>query len=102
MFLTSDACISGFKMIIDMDFDARGNLYVLQHATGDVQQGGPGVVIRVAPDMTKSDACAQYAAGRGPCLAGQRTDEADLGGRRARRRALYLQPRQHRRHWTSH
>ena len=63
VFLTSDACISGFKMIIDMDFDARGNLYVLQHATGDVQQGGPGVLIRVAPDMTKSDACSQYAAG---------------------------------------
>jgi hypothetical protein len=63
VFLTSDACLSGFKMIIDLDFDAQGNLYVLQHATGAVQQGGPGVLIRVAPDMTKSGACAQYAAG---------------------------------------
>jgi hypothetical protein len=63
VFLTSDACISGFKMIIDMDFDAQGNLYVLQHATGATGQGGPGVLIRVAPDMTKSDACSQYAHG---------------------------------------
>jgi hypothetical protein len=61
--LTSDACIGGFKMIIDMDFDSQGNLYVLQHATGATQQGGPGVLIRVAPDTTKSDACSQYAAG---------------------------------------
>jgi len=63
LFLTSDACISGFKMIVDMDFDAQGNLYVLQHATGALQQPLPGVLIRVAPDMTKSDACSQYAAG---------------------------------------
>ena len=63
VFLTSDACIGGFKMIIDMDFDAQGNLYVLQHATGAVQQPLPGVLIRVAPATTKADVCSQYAAG---------------------------------------
>ena len=61
--LTSDACVAGFKMIIDMDFDAEGNLYVLQHATGALQQPFPGVLIRVSPDMTKSDPCSRYAAG---------------------------------------
>ena len=36
---------------------------MLQHATGALQQTLPGVLIRVAPDMTKSDTCSQYAAG---------------------------------------
>jgi hypothetical protein len=50
-------------MIIDMDFDADGNLYVLQHATGALQQTGLGVLIRVTPDRTQPDICAQYQAG---------------------------------------
>ena len=63
MFLTTDACIGGFKMIVDMDFDKDGNLYVLQHSTGATQALLPGVVIRVVPDMTQPDVCAQYQAG---------------------------------------
>jgi hypothetical protein len=63
VFLTSDACVSGFKMIIDMDFDPHGNLYVLQHSTGATGGNAPGVLIRVAPDMTQPHICAQYAAG---------------------------------------
>ena len=34
MFFIQDACLTGFKMILDMAFDAEGNLYVLQHSTG--------------------------------------------------------------------
>ena len=37
MFFIQDACLTGFKMILDMAFDGAGNLYVLQHATGAVQ-----------------------------------------------------------------
>jgi len=46
--------LSGFKTIIDLDFGPDGSLYVLQHATGPTFFPGPGVVIRVAPDGTRS------------------------------------------------
>ena len=42
MFFIEDACLTGFKMILDMAFDAEGNLYVLQHSTGAVQGTAPG------------------------------------------------------------
>jgi hypothetical protein len=63
MFLIADACLTGFKMILDMAFDREGNLYVLQHATGVVQAMGPGVLIRVTPDNGQPNTCAQYQAG---------------------------------------
>ena len=63
MFFIEDACVTGFKMILDMAFDREGNLYVLQHATGAVQQTGPGVLIRVTPDKGQSSICTQYQAG---------------------------------------
>jgi len=63
LLLIEDACLTGFKMIIDMAFDAEGDLYVLQHATGALQMTGLGVLIRVTPDKTKPDICAQYQAG---------------------------------------
>ena len=63
MFFLGDACLTGFKMILDMAFDGEGNLYVLQHATGAVQQTGLGVLIRVTPDRGQSGVCAQYQAG---------------------------------------
>ena len=63
MFFIQDACLTGFKMILDMAFDDEDNLYVLQHATGAVQQTGPGVLIRVTPDKGQSGVCAQYQAG---------------------------------------
>lgn len=62
-FLINDACLTGFKMIIDMDFDNEENLYVLQHATGLVQQPGRGVLIKVTPDRSQADICAQYRTG---------------------------------------
>ena len=37
MFFMQDACLTGFKMILDMAFDDEGNLYVLQHSTGAIQ-----------------------------------------------------------------
>src|SRR5262245_57280072 len=46
--------LSGFKAIIDIAFDAQGNLYVLQHATGPTMLVGPGVLFRVAPDGTRT------------------------------------------------
>ena len=63
MFLIQDACLTGFKMILDMAFDSNGSLYVLQHATGNVQANGPGVLIRVTPDKGQSGVCTQYQAG---------------------------------------
>lgn len=71
LFLIGDACVSGFKAIIDIAFDSDGNLYVLQHSTGAVQQGGPGKLIRVTPDRTQADICAQYQGGiRTPVIEG--------------------------------
>lgn len=71
MFFIQDACLTGFKMILDMAFDAEGNLYVLQHSTGDVQGTAPGLLIRVTPDKGQSGICAQYQAGaRTTVLAG--------------------------------
>jgi sugar lactone lactonase YvrE len=46
---------SGFKTVLDVDFDPAGNLYVLQHSAGPA--GGlatPGSLIRVAPDGTRT------------------------------------------------
>ena len=45
---------AGFKTIIDIDFGPDGSLYVLEHATGAVFFGGPGDIIRVAPDGTRT------------------------------------------------
>ena len=45
----------GFKMIIDIDFDDAGNLYVLQHAAGPAAgPATPGSLVRVAPDGTRT------------------------------------------------
>lgn len=63
LFLINQACLAGFKMIIDMAFDDEDDLYVLQHATGLVQQPGGGILIKVAPDKSQPDICAQYRAG---------------------------------------
>jgi len=46
--------LSGFKAVIDLTFDSKGNLYVLQHATGPTMLLGPGELIRVAPDRTRT------------------------------------------------
>jgi sugar lactone lactonase YvrE len=46
--------LTGFKAIIDLAFDEAGNLYVLQHATGPTMLTGPGMLIRVAPDGTRT------------------------------------------------
>ena len=47
--------LAGFKTIIDLDFGPDGSLYVLQHATGPVFFTGPGKLIRVAPNGSRSD-----------------------------------------------
>ena len=44
----------GFKTAIDLDFGPDGSLYVLEHASGPVFFGGPGRIVRVAPDGTRS------------------------------------------------
>lgn len=44
----------GFKTAIDLDFGPDGSLYVLEHATGPAFFGGPGRIVRVAPDGTRS------------------------------------------------
>jgi hypothetical protein len=56
LFLTSDACLTGFTTIIDIAFDGDGNLYVLQYGTG--------TLVRVTPDENQPGGiCAQYQAG---------------------------------------
>jgi hypothetical protein len=45
---------TGFKAIIDIDFDAAGNLYVLQHSSGATGLALPGSLLRVAPDGTRT------------------------------------------------
>src|SRR4029079_9156402 len=40
---------TGFKAVIDIDFDTAGNLYVLQHSSGATGLAGPGSLLRVAP-----------------------------------------------------
>lgn len=44
----------GFKMITDFDWGADGSLYVLQYDTAPLFFGGPGVLVRVAPDGTRT------------------------------------------------
>ena len=44
----------GFKTIMDFAFAPDGGLYVLQFATAPMFLGGPGALIRVAPDGTRS------------------------------------------------
>ncbi len=48
------AFLEGFKAITDFAFAPDGGVYVLQFATGSVFFAGPGVLIRVAPDGTRS------------------------------------------------
>lgn len=62
-FTLGEAFLSGFKMILDMAFDDDGTLYVLEHATGAVQQTGLGVLIRVVPDKNQFDLRDQYTKG---------------------------------------
>ena len=53
---TPDIFESGFTKIIDIAFGPDGSLYVLQitAAGGPPPQGGPGSLIRVAPDGTRT------------------------------------------------
>ena len=44
----------GFKTITDFDFGPDGSLYVVQYASAPVFFGGPGLLIRVAPDGTRT------------------------------------------------
>ena len=46
--------LSGFKMIIDMAYAKDGTLYVLQYASSPFALGGPGQIVRVAVDGTRS------------------------------------------------
>ncbi len=44
----------GFKTITDFDFGPDGSIYVVQFATAPIFFGGPGALIRVAPNGTRS------------------------------------------------
>jgi hypothetical protein len=46
---------TGFKAIIDIAFDAIGNLYVLQHLSGTGPPHGPGLLIRISADGSARD-----------------------------------------------
>lgn len=45
---------SGFTTVIDIAFDAGGNLYVLEHSTGPVFFALPGRLLKVAPDGSRT------------------------------------------------
>jgi hypothetical protein len=45
---------TGFKMIMDMAFAGDGSLYVLQYASSPFAIDGPGRIVRVAPDGSRS------------------------------------------------
>ena len=42
--------LTGFKMIMDMAFAKDGSLYVLQYASSPFVIGGPGLIVKVAPN----------------------------------------------------
>jgi hypothetical protein len=44
---------SGFNFIIDLDFDRRGNLYVLEHSSAPFP-AGPGTLYRVGTDCSQT------------------------------------------------
>lgn len=46
--------LTGFKMIMDMAFAKDGSLYVLQYATSPFAIAGPGQIVKVAPDGTRT------------------------------------------------
>jgi hypothetical protein len=46
--------LTGFKAVIDIDFDTAGNLYVLQHSSGATGLALPGSLLRVARDGTRT------------------------------------------------
>ena len=73
-----EVCLSGFTLIIDIAFDNRGNLYVLQY-------GPQGTVHRIAPHRPaasggahQSGICAQYAAGERDILVSGLTNATAL------------------------
>jgi sugar lactone lactonase YvrE len=45
---------TGFKTVVDIDFDPQGNLYVLQHSSGPTGVAGPGSLLRLTPDGTRA------------------------------------------------
>lgn len=47
--------LDGFKTVIDIAFGPDRSLYVLEHATGPVFFGGPGRILRVRPDGSRSE-----------------------------------------------
>ena len=46
--------MTGFKMIMDMAFAKDGSLYVLQYASSPFALGGPGLIVKVAPNGTRT------------------------------------------------
>ena len=46
--------VTGFKTITDFDWGPDGNLYVVQYASAPTFFGGPGLLIRVAPNGTRT------------------------------------------------
>lgn len=51
---TPTVYLDGFKSIIDMAFAKDGTLYVLQYASSPSGFGGPGQIVRVAPNGTRT------------------------------------------------
>jgi len=46
--------LTGFKMIMDMAFAKDGSLYVLQYASSPFAIGGPGLIVKVAPNGART------------------------------------------------
>jgi hypothetical protein len=62
-FTLADAFLTGFKMTTDISFAPDGTLYVVEYATGAVQQGGLGILVRIVPDKSQITIQDQYQKG---------------------------------------
>lgn len=60
--------VGGFKTITDFDFAPDGTLYVVQFASGPVFFAGPGALIRVAPNGTRTVVDANLPAATGVAI----------------------------------
>lgn len=85
----------GFTQIVDIEFDARGNLYVLQYADAPLLAGNPAAsLVRVAPDGSRVTITNQLSNPAGLAIGPDGvlyvTDDAFVGGRG---RVLRVTPR---------
>lgn len=92
--------LQGFTTIIDLAFGPDGSLYVLQHSSAGPFFAGPGSLVRVAPDGTRTTvlsgldrptavALATARHGHNGHRDGEGADDADPGREHGRRKLVF-------------